>query len=218
MADEEGPVKYALITKNGYPLDEVASALQKCIRRGWEDQALFWALELAEGFDEYLWKRLMVIASEDIGIADNFAAVLVQSLYQSAQVVGSKPKKNELKDYLQISHAVLYMCRTQKTRYVDLLGCYVIERRRQGWRPEVPEVAVDCHTARGRGMGKSGIDFCREGSALSNEVEITGPKYKALVCTVCGTLPSCSEGQKYVSTLEASEEAAMPREPENRAQ
>jgi len=210
-------VKYGLITKSGYPLDEVVSALQKCIRRGWEEQALFWALEMAEGYDDYMWKRLMVIASEDIGVADNFASVLVGQLFGNSRQVIKTRKKDELADYLQISHAVLYLCRTQKSRYVDFFGSYVAERRRQGWRPEVPDVAVDCHTARGRNLGKSGVDFCREGSVLSNELEIGGPKYKALVCTVCGTLPSCSEGQKYVSTLEASEQAALPGQLESRA-
>ena len=34
------------ITKNGYPCDEVISALQKCIRRGLEEEACMFAYEL----------------------------------------------------------------------------------------------------------------------------------------------------------------------------
>lgn len=189
-------------TKSGYPLDEVTSSLQKCIRRGQEDLALFFAFELGEGYDDYLWRRLMVIASEDIGIADNFAAVLVQSLYQSAQVLNAK-EKNKLKDYLQISHAVLYMCRTPKTRIVDLFGCYVTSRRERGWRPEVPDVGVDMHTKRGRDMGRSSFDFCSEGSKVVPEIEVGGPDYMRLNCTVCTLLGRCSLGQVRAAELKA---------------
>jgi replication-associated recombination protein RarA len=49
--------------------------MQKCIRRGLERDALFWATELdRSNFGEYVWKRLRIIASEDIGIADPQAA------------------------------------------------------------------------------------------------------------------------------------------------
>lgn len=41
-----------LYTPGGYPLDEVASALQKTIRRGEEVQALFWA---SESYRERSW-------------------------------------------------------------------------------------------------------------------------------------------------------------------
>ena len=118
-------------TKAGYLLGEVVSALQKSIRRGWEVEALFWAYELAEGYDDYLWRRLLTIASEDIGIADNFAAVLVGQLYENAKVLVEK-RKNVLSDRLPLAHAVLYLCRTQKTRYVDDFANYVSVRRERG--------------------------------------------------------------------------------------
>ncbi|HZJ13854.1 MAG TPA: hypothetical protein VFD27_02335 [Chthoniobacteraceae bacterium] len=45
------------ITIGGYNCAEVASAMQKCIRRGLEDDALFWATELdRSNFGEYVWK------------------------------------------------------------------------------------------------------------------------------------------------------------------
>ncbi len=62
---------YVLKTKGGYLLDEVVSALQKCIRRGREEEAMYWALEMAEsGCGKYLWRRLMIIGAEDVGLAD----------------------------------------------------------------------------------------------------------------------------------------------------
>ena len=74
---------YRQETTHGYPLDEVVSALQKCIRRGLTDDAVWWAIELNEsGYGAYAWRRLMVIVSEDIGLADHHAPVLVNALYQ----------------------------------------------------------------------------------------------------------------------------------------
>lgn len=45
----------ALRTRDGYLNSEVTSALQKCIRRGDEDGALFWATELdLSNYGEYV--------------------------------------------------------------------------------------------------------------------------------------------------------------------
>jgi hypothetical protein len=49
-------------SENGYPFDEVASALRKSIRRGLEEDAMFWAVEMETRFPDYLWKRLQVIS------------------------------------------------------------------------------------------------------------------------------------------------------------
>ena len=57
------------ITPGGYRCDECASALQKTIRRGEERDALHFATELAlAGYGGYVWKRLRIIASEDVGL------------------------------------------------------------------------------------------------------------------------------------------------------
>jgi replication-associated recombination protein RarA len=71
---------YALQTAGGYPFYEVASALQKEIRRGREEEAMYWALELAGQYDDFLWRRLAIIASEDIGPADSTLAGLIETL------------------------------------------------------------------------------------------------------------------------------------------
>jgi hypothetical protein len=51
-----------------------------------ERDALFWATELdRSNFGEYVWKRLRIIASEDCGIADPQAAVIIRALYDNWQ-------------------------------------------------------------------------------------------------------------------------------------
>jgi replication-associated recombination protein RarA len=61
--------------KHDYDDDVVVSALQKSIRRAKEEDAMYWALEICDGGNHKagftrLCKRLNVIISEDIGLAD----------------------------------------------------------------------------------------------------------------------------------------------------
>ena len=71
-------------TPGGHLAGEVASALQKSIRRGLEREALYWASELdLAGFGDYLWRRLRIIASEDVGMAAPEVAVQVRALSEN---------------------------------------------------------------------------------------------------------------------------------------
>ena len=67
-------------TARGYDPWEVTSALQKCVRRGDEQQATYWAAELETFNDLMLWNRLKVIASEDIGPANPTATLVIDIL------------------------------------------------------------------------------------------------------------------------------------------
>ena len=73
-----------LTTPSGYLNSECTSAMQKCIRRGLEEEAPFWATELdLAGYGAYVWKPLRIIASEDIGLADPNLCVQVRMLYEN---------------------------------------------------------------------------------------------------------------------------------------
>ena len=53
------PGLYTVQTPNGHLLTEVVSALQKCIRRGQLDDALYFATQMyLAGYAEYAWKRM----------------------------------------------------------------------------------------------------------------------------------------------------------------
>ena len=58
-------------TANGYSVDELRSVLQKSIRRGWVEDAALAAYELfshSPETEEVLWRRLEIIATEDVGL------------------------------------------------------------------------------------------------------------------------------------------------------
>jgi replication-associated recombination protein RarA len=161
-------------TANGYKLLECASALQKSIRRGLEEQSLFWAAELETKYWDYLWKRLVVIANEDIGIADPQVITLVETL--RTQYFFLRKKNKGPAERLPLCNAILAMCRAKKTRLTDDMVAVVYRRREfKNWRLEIPDFALDRHTAKGRALGR-GVDHWRdEGCKLSNETKGMNP-------------------------------------------
>jgi len=170
------------ITKNGYNLDEVVSALQKSIRRGMEEDALYWSIELAKsGYGQYLWRRLGVTVSEDIGLADPMACVVINSLAESCKRCTRTWKDPEM---LPIAHAVLYLCRCYKNREVDDFIEYMTLKISQGYHMKVPDWAKDIHTEEGKKIIKEkGIDpvekFYFEGCILDREKKLkNGNIYK----------------------------------------
>ncbi len=165
---------FELKTKNGYRLDEVVSALQKEIRRGNELMAKYWALEMNEsGFWRYCFRRLQVIAGEDIGLANPEAMILVSSTYSSL-LLSDKTQKYRSVDNNILGMVVMYMARSPKSRHVDYLGGVIYKRKENGWLPEVPDYAVDQHTRVGKESGKDDNEFFREGSRIANKKQIEG--------------------------------------------
>ena len=58
-------MEYELTTRNGHNMYDVASLMQKSIRRCDIEKASYAAYELYGNFREYMWRRLMVISAED---------------------------------------------------------------------------------------------------------------------------------------------------------
>jgi replication-associated recombination protein RarA len=133
------------------PFDEVTSALQKCIRRGLEYEACWWAYLLyASGYGDYTYRRLSIIASEDIGNGDPQATILVSSLRESCERLHKHNKDYSLDKFLFIAQAILYMCRCSKSREADNLANLIEEDFKSGKRLEIPVFAQDPHTGLGR--------------------------------------------------------------------
>ena len=158
-------------TALGYPMDQVVSALQKEIRRGKELEACWWALELMHsGQGARLWRRLGIIAAEEVGLADPAAMQMFASCLALRDVssygLGSKNV---------LCLAVLTLCRAKKTHEVDHLKNILenIRDRNREAKLELPPYAKDRHTAEGRerfrGDEKAGfLDFLYEGQLCAN--------------------------------------------------
>jgi replication-associated recombination protein RarA len=156
------PSKPHLTTGRGYDFYEVTSSMQKEIRRGNVEHACYWAHEFLPRFETYVWKRLKIIANEDIGTADPFAALYVDLMEKHYY---------ETADPLCLINAVTYLARSKKSRMGCHLSIVLEQRKSQGKiRLEVPDYALDRHTARGKRLGRDGWKFFREeGAKLVNK-------------------------------------------------
>ena len=164
-------------TKNGYEPFEVVSAIQKMIRRGKEVDAMFWAMELEETNPGWLWKRLMIIAVEDIGLADPDVVLLVKNLWDTYDKVKNMGKGRQPEGNI-LGMAILSMCRARKNREADDFAYMMYLRRKDGMRLDMPDVALDQHTRRGKEMGRGDEYWFKEANRLSNRVEIEGNPYE----------------------------------------
>jgi replication-associated recombination protein RarA len=158
-------------TRHELAADEVISALQKEIRRGNSENAVLLAYEMATTSAEleaYLWKRLQVIAVEDIGWGDLQAPVLVRALWEMVASMG----RGDGERLLLAVHAVRYLCACQKDRSSDEMVNWVIQAvEKEGRLPQIPDYALDVHTRRGKEMGRGLRHFWEVGAQLNPELE-----------------------------------------------
>jgi hypothetical protein len=141
-------------TWRGYRLDEVTSSLQKSIRRGLEDDALFWAIELDHsGYGEYCWSRLFVVTSEDVGLADPHMPAVIHALYENWLAIRKRfrgrrpgPATSIGGERLPLAHAVLLLARAPKSRIVDHANAWHTHLAEEGIRAkEIPDVPRQAH-------------------------------------------------------------------------
>lgn len=181
--------EFILQTPGGYLLDEVRSAIQKALRRGQEEEAAYWAMEMIEGkFWRYLLKTLQCVAVEDIGLADPLTIVITTAVKEAIEF---KMQKKGLVPTEMIGFLILYLARAPKNREGDDFIEYINAKRKARWKLEVPEVALDRHCERGRKrLKEAGIngneEFYHRGSKLKNEAVIEGNKYRKKILEVYG--------------------------------
>lgn len=178
---------YRLQTLHGYPLDEVVSSLQKTVRRGRVDEAMWWAVEMnRSGYGAYCWRRLMTISAEDVGIGDPQAAVVVNALWQMAKELqtkagtGTQAEKNTREwDGELLLEAVWVLAKAEKNRTIADADSLIYIRQDRGERLEPIDAAIDGHTERGRKMGRNEEFFQREGRQVVPHKVIDGDKWSA---------------------------------------
>ncbi|KAF4702614.1 Werner helicase interacting protein 1, partial [Perkinsus olseni] len=100
--------------KNGDIHYDLASALQKSIRGSDKDAAAYWTTRMLHGGEppEYVSRRLMRIASEDVGLADPQALQVAAAAHTATMATGMPECSTAL---LQ---AALYLCDAPKSNAV----------------------------------------------------------------------------------------------------
>lgn len=171
-----------LKTQRGYDFFEVASALQKAVRRSSVEYAGYFALELFPRYHKYVWKRLLTISAEDC-----YGPMITQeikALHDSFEFVNKGKSKDKIGGRIFISKAVILLCEWKHNRDSDLLSNYVYDKKHsiddkeiekyfeevREQNLEVPEYVYDVHTLKGKRMGKTKEMFFKEEQlALDNK-------------------------------------------------
>jgi len=110
----------ACYDKNGSEHYLLASALQKSIRGSDVDAALYYLFRMLEAKEdiEFIFRRLLVIASEDIGLADPSTITHTKSCIETYKILGEK------EGVFSITQCVIYLCLAPKSN-----SCYVAAKK-----------------------------------------------------------------------------------------
>ena len=156
-----------LMTTRGYQLSDVASALQKTIRRGDARLAGYFAIEMFEsGYAAYAWRRLLTISAEDCA---GIVTQEIKALYDSWVIIDRAQKG---RGRVMLAKATILLCMAKKSRDADHLDILiydpkavsdaVIEKTLAAARASeepIPDYAFDCHTGKGIRAGKTRKQF-----------------------------------------------------------
>lgn len=163
-------------------MDVVKSALQKTIRRGMTEAAMYFALKLAEQSWYSCWRRLSIIADEDVGQPEVITAVDV--LYRkfmamksrdkpakgkelswnaelcvvcAAKILADAPKDRRADEFLELMDAM--------EKYGDKFGLKTLKDS----FALAPDEAFDVHTRQGRRMGRGALYWYEVSSETVNK-------------------------------------------------
>ena len=109
--------KNIIYDKYGQNHFDIVSAFIKSIRGSDPDATLYWLANMIEAGEdpEYIFRRLLISASEDIGLADPNAIVIVNSCHQAFKKVGYP------EGYYFLSQASLFLAislKSNSTKYI----------------------------------------------------------------------------------------------------
>jgi putative ATPase len=165
------------LSKNGHVLAEVRSALIKEIRRGKEKKALYWMLEMSGAdarVDWAVWNDLRVFALEDVGLAEPQALGVINAALELHRDLSLADPRRQL----CLAHAVCYLARCRKTRFVNELLSAVVDERKNGVFMNIPDYALDMHTCCGRRLGRGLEHYLTFAATSENEAPEFSRKWR----------------------------------------
>ena len=117
------------------------SALIKSVRGSDADAGLYWMARMIEGGEDprFLARRMVILASEDIGLADPQALLVAEAAARAVEYVGLPEAA------LNLAEAVIYLARAPKSNAVVRALGRAQEDVRSGVAQEVPVHLRDAH-------------------------------------------------------------------------
>ncbi|MFN3941151.1 MAG: replication-associated recombination protein A [Flavobacterium sp.] len=111
LVQEIVPKKLANFDKNGENHYDIISALIKSIRGSDPNAAVYWLARLLEGGEDvkFIARRLLILAAEDVGLANPTALILANNTFQAVQVIGHPESR------ILLSECVIYLATSPKS-------------------------------------------------------------------------------------------------------
>jgi putative ATPase len=105
---QEKPVKY---DKSGEQHYDIISAFIKSIRGSDPNASVYWLARMLEGGEDikFIARRLIIVASEDIGLANPTALVMANNTFQAINVIGMPEAR------IVLSQCVIYLASSAKS-------------------------------------------------------------------------------------------------------
>lgn len=131
-----------------------ASAMIKSLRGSDPDAALYWTFKMLQGGEEprFIARRLIILASEDVGLANSHALTVAVAAFDACEKVGMPECEYAL------AHAVLYLATSAKSDSVTRAIGAVKKSLRDQPVQAVPLWLRDAHTQTNKALGH-GADY-----------------------------------------------------------
>ncbi len=125
------------------------SALIKSVRGSDPDAGLYWMARMIEAGEDprFLARRMVILASEDIGLADPQALLVAEAAARAVEYVGLPEAA------LNLAEAVIYLARAPKSNAVVVALGRAQADVRSGVSQEVPAHLRDAHYKGAAGLG-----------------------------------------------------------------
>jgi replication-associated recombination protein RarA len=167
---------YSQITSpHGIPVDELVSVLQKEIRRSRIDNAVLAAYEMfitSPDVAQHLWRRLRIIAVEDVGLGLPIGPVLIDVLHRNFNDAQGA-------DWMMACHAVRVLASAPKDRTSSEHADWVVTKVALGEAlVDVPDYARCVHTRAGQELGRGLTQWWSNGAQVRHELASADHRYR----------------------------------------
>ncbi len=149
LADAETAINLRAVRYGADEHYDVISAFIKSIRGSDPDAGLYWLAKMLEAGEDarFIARRLVVLASEDIGMADPMSLVIANAAAQAVEYVGLPEAQ------LNLAQAVVHLSTAPKSNRTALAIWAAREDARTGPVGEVPVHLKDSHYQGAKGLG-----------------------------------------------------------------
>jgi len=126
----------AIYDKNGEQHYDIISAFIKSVRGSDPNAAIYWLARMIEGGEdpEFIARRLVILAAEDIGLANPNALLMATSCFQAVQMIGMPESR------IILSEATIYLATSPKSN-----SAYEAIGKAQGIVKETGDLPVPLH-------------------------------------------------------------------------